>query len=249
MAVKKKKASGNEVPEWVVTYGDLMSLLLCFFILLAAFSELKQEREFREVLEKIQEALGFRGGLGVNDSQTRANNSSVSIQEELARRSSNQMETNVHNESNVTGRHDRVTVIHDGQRFAIGGTLAFEEASDQLSEQVRSELRNQIAPRLRGQQYIVTIVGHAWGDGELLSGFDHDELSFRRADAVRDFLVRECAINPMILRVTSAGTTEPASLGASSVEIPPGNRRVQVWMTGRTIEDTHPDPNYTQVQP
>ncbi|MEQ8769935.1 MAG: flagellar motor protein MotB [Phycisphaerales bacterium] len=246
---KRKKASGNEVPEWVVTYGDLMSLLLCFFILLAAFSELKQEREFREVLEKIQEALGFRGGLGVNDNQTQANNSSVSIQEELARRSDDKMETNVHNESNVTGRHDRVTVIQEGQLFAIGGSLSFEEASDELSEHAKAELRNQIAPRLRGQQYIVRIVGHAWGDGELLSGFDHDDLAYRRADAVRDFLVRECAVDEAILRVTSAGATEPATLGTSSVEIPPGNRRAQVWMTGLTVSDVHPDPNYTRATP
>ncbi len=246
---KRKQQSGGGVPEWVVTYGDLMSLLLCFFILLAAFSELKQEREFREVLEKIQEALGFRGGLGVNDSQSRANNSSVSIQEELARRSDNKMETNVHNESNVTGRHDKVTVVHEGQRFAIGGTLPFEEANDALSESAKAELRTQVAPRIRGQNYIVRVVGHAWGDGELLSGFDHDELAFRRARAVKDYLVRECGVDPMILRVESAGSTEPASLGASSVEIPPGNRRVQVWMTGRTVDDTHPDPNYTLVQP
>jgi len=246
---KKKKDSGGDIPEWVVTYGDLMSLLLCFFILLAAFSELKQEREFREVLEKIQEALGFRGGLGVNDNQTQANNSSVSIQEELARRSDNKMETNIHNESNVTGRHDKVTVIQEGQLFAIGGTLPFEEASEELSEHVKSQLRAQIAPRLRGQQYIVRIVGHAWGDGELLSGFDHDELGYRRAQAVKHFLVRECAIDPMILRIGTAGTTEPASLGTSSVEIPPGNRRVQVWMTGRTVEESHPDPNYTRAQP
>jgi flagellar motor protein MotB len=51
---KRRQESGGGVPEWVVTYGDLMSLLLCFFILLAAFSELKQPREFREVLEKIK---------------------------------------------------------------------------------------------------------------------------------------------------------------------------------------------------
>ncbi len=249
MAVKKKKDSGGDIPEWVVTYGDLMSLLLCFFILLAAFSELKQEREFREVLEHIQEALGFRGGLGVNDNQTQANNSSVSIQEELARRSDDKMETNIHHESNVTGRHEKVTVISEGQLFAIGGTISFEEASDQLTENAKAELRSQIAPRLRGQQYIVRIVGHAWGDGELLSGFTHDELGYRRAQAVKDYLFRECGVEEMILRVETAGTSEPASLNVSSVEIPPGNRRVQVWMTGRTVEDSHPDPNYTRAQP
>ena len=30
MAKKKKGGGGGDIPEWVVTYGDLMSLLLCF---------------------------------------------------------------------------------------------------------------------------------------------------------------------------------------------------------------------------
>ena len=55
---KRKKAEGGDIPEWVVTYGDLMSLLLCFFILIAAFSEIKKEREYQEVVRSIQEAFG-----------------------------------------------------------------------------------------------------------------------------------------------------------------------------------------------
>ncbi|GJM19100.1 MAG: MotB [Phycisphaeraceae bacterium] len=249
MAKKARPDTSGEVPEWVVTYGDLMSLLLCFFILLAAFSELKQEREYREVLEQIQEAFGFRGGLGVNDALSKANNSSVSLLEERAKRSNDKMETNIHWESNVVGRHERVTVVQEGQRFAVGATMFFDEADATLSSTVREELRTQVAPRIRGQQFVVRIIGHAWGEGELASGFTYDELGYKRAQAVKDFLVRECSVEPMTLRVESAGTTEPASLGTSSVEIPPGNRRVQVWMTGRTVADTHPDPNYTGVLP
>ena len=54
MPPKKPKSSGNEVPEWILTYGDLMSLLLCFFILLAAFSEIKQPREYQMIIESIK---------------------------------------------------------------------------------------------------------------------------------------------------------------------------------------------------
>lgn len=30
-------------PAWVVTFGDLMSLLLCFFVLLLSFSEMDRD--------------------------------------------------------------------------------------------------------------------------------------------------------------------------------------------------------------
>ena len=41
MAEPEDEAPG--VPEWVVTYGDMMSLLLTFFIMLVSMSELKEE--------------------------------------------------------------------------------------------------------------------------------------------------------------------------------------------------------------
>ncbi len=43
MAGKRPKKQPPGVPEWVVTFGDMMALLLCFFILLQMFSELKKD--------------------------------------------------------------------------------------------------------------------------------------------------------------------------------------------------------------
>ena len=40
---RRAKPAVPGVPEWVVTFGDMMSLLLCFFILLQMFSELKKD--------------------------------------------------------------------------------------------------------------------------------------------------------------------------------------------------------------
>ena len=74
---KRKPPKGSDIPEWVVTYGDLMSLLLCFFILLAAFSELKDPDEYRKVIIAIQEALGYQGGMGFNEIADTTNNSMI----------------------------------------------------------------------------------------------------------------------------------------------------------------------------
>jgi chemotaxis protein MotB len=46
-------------PEWVVTFGDMMSLLLCFFVLLLSFSTLETER-FKVVAGYIREAFGVQ---------------------------------------------------------------------------------------------------------------------------------------------------------------------------------------------
>ncbi|RJP14980.1 MAG: flagellar motor protein MotB [Candidatus Abyssobacteria bacterium SURF_5] len=45
-------------PGWMVTYGDIMGLLLTFFVLLMSYSTIREE-EFRRALGSFQEALGI----------------------------------------------------------------------------------------------------------------------------------------------------------------------------------------------
>ncbi len=50
------------VPEWVVTYGDMMSLLLTFFIMLVSLSEVKADEKYRAILEAVRKHMGYQGG-------------------------------------------------------------------------------------------------------------------------------------------------------------------------------------------
>lgn len=243
---KKKKAEDPGVPEWVVTYGDLMSLLLCFFILLAAFSELKQPREFRKVLDQIREALGYKGGVGIAPLLENPNNSMVSEFTEMARWRENERTNEVNEIKSVPGRAERTDVIQEGNRVTVGGALEYEPGAYQVSEPMAETLRTHVAPMIRDQKYIVLIVGHSWGPEDArASGMTHDQLSYKRAEAVKQFLVRECGVDPSILRVEVAGDREPASVSGAGAQQGAGNRRVQVYQTGRTVGDVHPDPNFT----
>lgn len=47
------------VPEWVVTYGDMMSLLLTFFIMLVSLSEVVADEKYRAILDALQQNLGY----------------------------------------------------------------------------------------------------------------------------------------------------------------------------------------------
>ncbi len=47
------------VAEWMVTYGDMMTLLLCFFVLLFIFSSSDAEK-YREAVESIQQTFGVQ---------------------------------------------------------------------------------------------------------------------------------------------------------------------------------------------
>lgn len=46
------------VPEWTVTFGDLMALLLTFFVMLLSMSEFKNDSKFRNVAESMERRFG-----------------------------------------------------------------------------------------------------------------------------------------------------------------------------------------------
>jgi chemotaxis protein MotB len=57
-------------PEWIVTFADLMSLLLTFFVLLLSFSS-TQAAKFEAVAGSLKEALGMRSELDLSDQPER----------------------------------------------------------------------------------------------------------------------------------------------------------------------------------
>ena len=143
---KREKPPPPGVPEWVVTYGDMMSLLLCFFILLAAFSELKQPREYQKVLDAIKEALGSSGGIGLAALDADVANSIASQLPQLAKRDGQKRSTDQTPLPNVSGRHPQAQVLHQSDRVAIGGALEFEPGSYQLTVAMQQKLKFEIAP-------------------------------------------------------------------------------------------------------
>lgn len=57
MAKKKQTPKKVDTPAWLATFGDMMSLLLAFFVLLFSFSSI-QESKFQAAMGSLQGALG-----------------------------------------------------------------------------------------------------------------------------------------------------------------------------------------------
>jgi chemotaxis protein MotB len=56
---KKKKGGGGGAPEWLVTFADLMSLLVCFFVLIISFS-IQDKEKLQVVAGSLKEAFGIK---------------------------------------------------------------------------------------------------------------------------------------------------------------------------------------------
>jgi len=55
---RKKAADGGGIPEWLVTFADLMSILVCFFVLIISFSIQDQEK-LQVVAGSMRDAFGI----------------------------------------------------------------------------------------------------------------------------------------------------------------------------------------------
>jgi chemotaxis protein MotB len=242
---KRKPIEAPGIPEWVLTYGDLMSLLLTFFILLAAFSELKKEEDFQKVLEGIREAFGNSGGKGAVPSDEVSTNAMVSALAKLANYADDKGRLPTNDDNTITGRQERTTTIREGEKFAIGGSLPFDAGDAKLSEDVKARILADVVPKIQGRTDTIEIRGHAWGAGDVTPSRDLRDLSYQRARAVFDYLVTVGEIDPSVLTIVARGDQEPASMSGVAEGGFTQNRRVQILLTEESADERRPDPNMT----
>lgn len=63
---KKCKCPPPGAPAWMATFSDLMSLLMCFFVLLLSFSEM-DVLKFKQLAGAMREAFGVQMQIKVED--------------------------------------------------------------------------------------------------------------------------------------------------------------------------------------
>lgn len=63
---EQKEEGGGGAPAWMATFSDLMSLLMCFFVLLLSFSEM-DVLKFKQIAGSMKFAFGVQNRLEVKD--------------------------------------------------------------------------------------------------------------------------------------------------------------------------------------
>lgn len=242
MAKRRQKKAAPGVPEWVVTYGDMMSLLLCFFILLAAFSELKKDHEYQRVITAVKEAFGFSGGVGVMPTDDPPLRSMIELMEELAQNSRKDTKISESETRGMSGKQTRVSKVQEGMMFTIGGHLTFAPGSAVLREEAKEELLR-VSRLLKGRRNKIAIRGHV--SSKVLSADSQYEdlldLSYYRAKVIADFLATEGQLDPEVLVIEARGDTEPLVYRQYNPEAQTLNRRVEIIMTEVMVEDLNRD--------
>lgn len=239
MAIEEDPPAG--VPEWVVSFGDMMSLLLTFFIMLVSMSEMKKDDKFQAVVDSLREQFGdSMAAVMVQSGELRPPNGRIV---KLQKTAKNQRDSLVRG-SKVTGPKgdfDRVEVIRPGKRSGVGLVAYFDDMTAELSDESKEKLR-QLNDEIAGKPQKIEVRGHTSLRPLDPSGpfADHWELAYERALVTMRFLEKDLGVDPRRIRITSAGANEPVATMADSQELP-NNARVEVMVLEEVIADLRVD--------
>jgi chemotaxis protein MotB len=210
------------VPGWMATYGDMMSLLLTFFILLATFSSIE--------LVKFQKAMGsLQGALGVLETDRGKN---IQIADMTAYEKEKMIGSIYELQSLIfeNGLEESVEMeISDGLRIRINDKVMFDLGGEALKPEILPFMRR-VAEVLKRIPAEIRVEGHTddlpINSVKFSSNWD---LSAARALSTLKFLVYACGVQPEKFSAVGYGQYRPR-LPNTDMLNRAKNRRVEIFV-------------------
>ncbi len=167
-----KKEEDGGVPAWVMTFADLMTLLMCFFVLMLAFSEMDAAK-FKQLAGSVREAFGVQSEIEAN---TIPKGTSIIAQEFSPGKPEPTAMNEVRQFTTDTNKQTLEFVDPDlVERDKIQRRLQAEEDARRLREALKKEIdEGRVA--VRGDESRVII--HVLEKGTFPSGYADIEPSF-----------------------------------------------------------------------
>lgn len=247
-------------PSWVVTYGDMMSLLLTFFVLLLSFSTL-DNRKIKEVLGSLRGALGvlYRGEEPMSQRTLNMNQdvfSQPATQHYQAKEAAQQIRRTL--ERNGLKHKLGVRQNEEGIVLTLNDSVLFEPGGAKVTAEGQETLHT-VAGLLRGFQSKIRVEGHT-DNIPVPEKYTHLfatnwELSTARALSVLHFLVEVEALPEKQFYVAGYADTRPTHSNYFAVGRAQ-NRRVDIVLVADKDADGEgltigwlPIPKDSEIEP
>lgn len=231
----EEEAAG--IPEWVVTFGDMMSLLLTFFIMLVSMSEIKKEEQYQALVESFRRQFGHDDSMqSVVAGRAKPRNSHLAKLATMGRAKRFSTHAGGDKVKAPVGDSPQVRIIRPGSKTAVGTVVYFDDESAKLTESALASLQAQ-GLEFGGKPQKIEIRGHtALRPLSPGSGFEtHWDLAYARCMAVKESLIA-MGIDERRIRVAVAGKNEPFHIGTDPLLLKQ-NPRVEVFLLDEVIDD------------
>lgn len=254
----KKKSHGSGGANWMDTYGDMVTLLLCFFVLLYSMSSISEDKWRAIVMsfnpnakETLTENSGNNGPIadpvpdpsGIGDAvlpvATEPKDSEKPDQEEFDLQ---QLYESLLNFSKHEDSAESFAVTKGSGKVFVtfNHTMMFNKASPELRKEIFPVL-DEVCGLLDSAKPLigeVRIIGHtAQGTDNHPNAVAADRrLASGRATNVTIYLQEHCSLDPSRLVSEGIGQWRPIAPNDSE-ENRAKNRRVEIIISGRSLED------------
>ena len=223
------------VPEWVVTYGDMMSLLLTFFIMLVSMSEIKEKSKYREVLASLHDRLGYaQSAPGAPDDQP-SGNAAEAPRADAGTPEVTDPGAGGSPRPTSPGPRPLLTREPPGRPVSAGAPIPFEPGGDEPAAGADRVL-DALAAAIAGKPQTVELRGFAAPSD--LAGANPDGLAYRRTRVVLDELARRGVRTGRFRLRTGGLSADPLKEATPAIRrAPPPADRVEVWALDRLAAD------------
>lgn len=234
MALEQEEQEAG-IPEWVVTFGDMMSLLLTFFIMLVSMSEIKEEQMYQAMVEALRRRFGHEAStVSMVPGQLRPRNSALDKLAAMGRARRKDILNGGDKVKAPVGDNPRVMSLRPGP-VSVGSFVVFQEGSAELTEQ-HGRILEATAMDLGGKPQKIEIRGHTSmrplpEDSPYKDKWD---LAYARCHKVMDYLVK-AGIDPRRLRLVPTADNEPKHLDDPLLR--KENPRVEIFMLSELVKD------------
>ena len=199
-------------PLWVVTFGDLMSLLLCFFVLLLSFSEMDRKK-YKMVSGSMAQAFGIQKEKPVFESPKGEKIIAKEFDQAVAmvklEESIKPIIEEIKNEYEELRDAVELEIGEDTVTIRMMGETTFDSGKAELHPAFRPLLKK-IGGVLSQTKGEIIIAGHT-DNVPLIGGLFGSNLglSMARAGSVAEYLLRTTAIDPKRLSTMGFGEYRP----------------------------------------
>lgn len=219
-------------PKWMVTFGDLMSLLLCFFVLLLSFSEMDRQK-YKQVAGSLEKAFGVQRKNRVMEIPKGTKLIAKDFdQEAIAMRIKEDLGKEIENliKSRLSTLRDQIS-IESSEDNEVIIRLMGESTFDSGKTEIRNLLKPllmKVGKTLHASPGDITIAGHT-DNVPIRSGpFKTNlRLSAARASAVAEFFIAQAGIDPKRISTMGFGEFRPIDTN-DTARGRQKNRRVEI---------------------
>jgi chemotaxis protein MotB len=232
MAAKVEAPASEGAPEWMVSYADMITILMAFFVVMYSMAGTKDTEKQDPVMSSLRKQFGrFSGspsGKYVPRSAALAGVGGGPVKRVGAIPGGAEPKAPV-------GENARVTTIRPGGQITIGGVIYFDEGISELGADQERQLQL-VVEELSGKPQKIEIRGHTTSRGPNQGSDYRDnwDLGYARCHNTMEYLIAQ-GIEAKRLRVSVAGQYEPIHVGTDAV-LMKKNGRVEIFMLNEFAE-------------